>query len=161
MSDEPFVGEPAASDESSAYDKAKWHYDGDYPRWTPKRRAFVHTGLFLAWLADRGMVSDLLAAESAQQVAAVRSRRGRPSDLYARWDGVLAPEMLNDEGNAFARDYYERFLDDYISAFPEAGPYKVRGSWADYERLAPLLDERLAEWRSRGGTPPLADRAGQ
>lgn len=144
--------ESAGVGQDVAYDKAKWHYGGDFPRWTPKRRAFVHTGFFLVWLVDRRMVSDLLATESAKRVAAIRARRGRPSDLYVEWDGVLASEMLNDLGNAFARDYYElRFLEDYASVFADAAPYGVRGSWQEYERLAPLLDERFDEWRSEHG----------
>lgn len=146
MTHEGSAPEPVGT---GAYDKAKWHYEGDFPRWTRKRRAFVHTGLFLAWLVDRGMASELLATESAACVAAIRDRRGRPDDLYVEWDGVLATEMLNAEANDFARDYYEQsFLEDYASVFVEAGPYGVRGSWGDYDRLARLLDERLAAWRS-------------
>lgn len=109
----------------------------------------MHTGLFLAWLADRGMVSDLLATESAQRVAAIRDRRGRPADLYAEWDGVLAAEMLNDEANAFTRNYYERFLDDYAGAFPEAG------SWV----LGRLRASRASPGRAPCGLALRARRA--
>lgn len=146
MTDEGPASDSAGHD---AYDKAKWHYEGDFPRWTRKRRAFVHAGLFLAWLVDRGMASELLSTESAARVAAIRDRRGRPDDLYAEWDGVLASDMLDAEANDFACDYYEQsFLEDYASVFVDAGPYGVRGSWRDYDRLTPLLDERLAAWRS-------------
>ncbi|MFS0704709.1 hypothetical protein AB6N23_09330 [Cellulomonas sp. 179-A 9B4 NHS] len=151
-SDGPSPEESAGVGQHVAYDKAKWHYGGDFPRWTPRRRAYVHTGFFLVWLVEHGMVSDLVATESARRVAAIRARRGRPSDLYVEWDGVLASEMLNDLGNAFARDYYEqRFLEDYAGVFPDAGPYGVRGSWQEYERLAPLLHERFDAWRSSTG----------
>jgi len=30
------------------YDKAKWHYEGDYPKGLQRKQAFVYTGLFLA-----------------------------------------------------------------------------------------------------------------
>ncbi|WP_315094714.1 hypothetical protein [uncultured Cellulomonas sp.] len=137
------------SGEPVAYDKAKWHYDGDFPRWTRKRQAFVHTGLFLAWLADRGMVAAELLTESARTIAAIRDRRGRPDDLYAEWDGVLMSTMLTEEANAFAGAYYEQlYLEDYDRVFPEAGPYAVRGTWQSYDRIAPVLDERLDAWRS-------------
>ena len=122
----------------------------------------MHTGFFLAWLVDRDMVSGLIADESADLISALRSRRGRPGDLYAKWDGVLVPEMLNDEGNAFARAYYEqRFFDDYASLFPEADAYKVRGTWKNYDRLAPLLDVRLAEWRAGIGRTPEGEASGE
>lgn len=149
MSGDGTEPDEAAPEQMAAYDKAKWHYDGNFPRWRRKRQAFVHTGFFLAWLADRSLVSDLIASESADRIAALRDRRGQPGDLYAEWDGVLVPEMLNEEANAFARAYYEqRFFDDYESVFPEGNNYKVRGSWQNYDRLAPLLDVRLADWRS-------------
>ncbi|MBN8465403.1 hypothetical protein JYJ95_02695 [Corallococcus exiguus] len=32
-----------------AYDKAKWHYEGEYPTGLSKQQAFVHTGMFIAW----------------------------------------------------------------------------------------------------------------
>jgi len=33
--------------EAIVYDKAKWHYGGDYPKDLPIEQAFVHTGMFL------------------------------------------------------------------------------------------------------------------
>ena len=35
------------------YDKAKYHYSGDYPPDLPDEQAFVHTGFYLAWIIDR------------------------------------------------------------------------------------------------------------
>ena len=92
----------------------------------------------------------------ADHVAAIRDRRGRPGTLYAAWDGVLVSQMLNDEANAFTRDCYARFLQDDDALFSEAGPYGVRGSWQDCDRIAPVLDERLAQWRAHpvGGAEP-------
>lgn len=34
------------------YDKAKYHYGGDYPEGLPEEQAFVHTGMFLGWVID-------------------------------------------------------------------------------------------------------------
>ncbi|KQY42844.1 hypothetical protein [Cellulomonas sp. Root137] len=149
------------SENPVAYDKAKWHYDGDFPRWTRKRQAFVHTGFFLAWIADRNMVGDMLVTESPRNIAALRNRRGRPDDLYAEWDGVLMSSMLNAEANAFAGAYYERlYLEDCERVFPDAGPYQVRGTWQNYDRIAPVLDERLEAWRAGAGHWPEGGHEG-
>jgi hypothetical protein len=43
------------NDDIIVYDKAKWHYEGDYPKDLPTENAFTHTGMFLAWLADTGL----------------------------------------------------------------------------------------------------------
>ncbi|NTW40222.1 MAG: hypothetical protein HGA44_10115 [Cellulomonadaceae bacterium] len=131
------------------FDKAKWHYDGNFPRWTRKRQAFVHTGFYLAWLADRGMVGEQLLTENHRTIAAIRDRRGRPDDLYAAWHGVLVSSMLSPQANAFTGVYYEQlYPEDYDRVFPEAGPYQVRGTWQNYDRIARVLDERFDEWRA-------------
>ena len=40
------------------YDKAKYHYEGDFPQELPMEQAFVHTGMFLSWIIDNNLFSD-------------------------------------------------------------------------------------------------------
>src|SRR4051794_15432306 len=46
------------------YDKAKYHYDGDFPKGLPRKQAFVHTGMFIGWLIDHGMIADEFLQET-------------------------------------------------------------------------------------------------
>ncbi len=137
-----------------AYDKAKWHYDGDFPADLPPRQGFVHTGLYLAWLAERGLISDWLLSEGANEVAATIERIESPIFLYERWDGCLIDDMLSDEGNAFSQAYFAfatgEFLKDYNETFSDCGPspYHAPPTWESYDRLKPVLDRRLREWRA-------------
>ena len=43
------------------------------------------------------------------------------TQVYMFWDGVLSDDMLNDEGNQFAIDYFDfekgLYLDDYDDVF--------------------------------------------
>jgi hypothetical protein len=43
------------------FDKAKWHYQGDFPADLEPDQAFVHTGLFLGWVIDAGLYGDEFA----------------------------------------------------------------------------------------------------
>jgi hypothetical protein len=60
---------------------------------------------------------------------------------------------LNEEGNAFAREYYEasgRYFDDYNAVVANGLPscYHVEDSWTVYDRIAEIIDRRYAEWKA-------------
>ena len=40
------------------YDKAEYHYDGEFPADLPIEQAFVHTGMFLGWIVYHHLYSD-------------------------------------------------------------------------------------------------------
>ncbi len=150
------------------YDKAKWHYDGDYPDGLPQSQAFVHIGMFLAWLIQHDMYSDELCDDFGEEIAALKSGRITGARLLERADGVFSDDMLNDEGNAFTRYYYglpggpAPYLPDYEATFASSTPtlYHVDDTWDNYGRIAAVLDRRYQEWVSAGrphartGPPP-------
>ena len=83
--------------------------------------------------------------------------------LFRSCDGKFWEEDLSDAGNAFAAWYYSgeggrgygKFIDDYESALASDLPtvYDVSDTWANYDALAPIINQRFAEWKSRtGGT---------
>jgi hypothetical protein len=41
------------------YDKAKYHYEGDFPQELPMEQAFVHTGMFLGWVIDNNLFKEI------------------------------------------------------------------------------------------------------
>ncbi|MVN87280.1 hypothetical protein GO986_10905 [Deinococcus sp. HMF7620] len=131
------------------YDKAKWHYDGDFPPELPPSQGFVHTGMFISWLAGRNLLADGLAAE------AIRTRQQTGAQVFEAWGGVLTSEMLTAEGNAFARHYYAsetgggEYLNDYFNLFDDLPSfYHVPDTWDNAARVAGLIDERYAEWQA-------------
>ena len=84
------------------YDKAKYHYDGDFPTDLPYEQAFVHTGMFLGWLIDRGLVSGEFMEDTSELIEGFRARDVTGPEIYESWDGALVDDMLSAEGNAFA-----------------------------------------------------------
>ena len=137
-----------------AYDKAKWHSEGDFPKDAPRENGGTHIGIFLAWVILHDMISDELLAEAAGDLAAVRERRmtGR-AFLFRHLDGVLSEEDLNEQGNSFAKHYYKKYMGDFDRAvrkqFPTA--YHIGDLWKNYEAIWKIIDKRYSEWKSAAG----------
>jgi hypothetical protein len=135
-----------------AYDRADWHSGGEFPDDVPDENGGTHIGMFLAWAILRGLEGDFHREQSADDLAAVRSRTmtGREF-LFQDCDGKFWAEDLSAEGNAFAQAYYEpnTYFDDYHEILAADLPtmYHVADSWAAFDKLAPRLDRRYEEWK--------------
>ena len=83
-----------------------------------------------------------------------------PGALFRQFcDWKFTDEDLNDEGNAFAAEYYGSseglnaapggYLSDYDEVFEGyPSPYHIPDTWESLDRLSPVLSRRLNEWRS-------------
>lgn len=134
-----------------AYDKAKWHSEGDFPKGAPPENGGTHIGMFLGWAIHHGMASEELIADAGDAVLAVKERRmtGR-AFLFRHLDGVLGEEDLNEQGNSFASHYYKKYMGDYDRLVRRKLPtaYHVGDTWANYDAVAKMIDKRYGEWTS-------------
>ncbi|WP_374605040.1 hypothetical protein [Arenimonas sp.] len=141
-----------------AYDKAEWHYDGDFPAGLPPENGGTHIGMFLAWAIHRGHVSEMLASTAPAELQAVRDRRmtGR-TFLFDACDEKLPEEALSAEGNAFAAAYYERelYFGDYEQALCAGLPgfYHVADTWDNFEIVCRVIDQRFQRWQEQSRRP--------
>lgn len=141
--------------EPGVYDKAKYHYDDDFPSDLEVEQGFVHTGMFLGWLIDHGLYSDWFGKELSRYTSAFKAREMTGAKVFEACDGVLTADMLSEEGNAFARDYFDfergTYLRDYGEILGKGLPtvYHVADNWANYERLKKRIDKRYRKWRRK------------
>ena len=139
---------------SGKYDDAEWHYGGQYPDDVPVSHGFTHIGFFLAWAAERDLLSEYMHQETGDVVASIRRRDVEPVRLLEVWDGILVDDMLSDEANDFTRQYYSMEMSertyniDYANVFGDENIYRVEPSWDNYDKLKPVLDDRFNEWRA-------------
>ena len=142
-----------------AYDRADWHYGGDYPEGLPPENGGTHIGMFLAWAIMNGLEGEFHRQESPASVAAVRARQmtGRQF-LFKECDEKFWDEDLSDEGNAFAKYYYDgtegnasRYFEDYEAALVGDLPtlYHVEDNWQNYDKIAAVISRRFEEWKRR------------
>ena len=138
------------------YDDASWHTENDdYPEDLDEQAAGTHIGLYLAWAAEAGLLSDMHREDNSESVRDLLERDITGRDfLFDVCDGKLTEEDLNKEGNQFSRAYYDKhYMDDYMDVLgdEDEGPYGVEDNWDNYDALKEILDERFDEWRRRKG----------
>lgn len=139
-----------------AYDRADWHYGGEFPKELAPENGGTHIGMFLAWAILHGLEGEFHQEESAEALAAVRARQmtGREF-LTTQCDEKLWEEDLNEEGNAFANAYYSTkaqvtYFDDYDRALGAGLPsmYHVEDTWENFDRVAAVITQRYEEWKT-------------
>jgi len=150
------------------YDDASWHYEGDYPADLPDENAATHIGMFVAWCIASDLMSDEAKEDFAEDMAAVKARQMTGRDyLITNCDEKFYSGDLSEQGNQFAKDYYDgekskfvkkyaEYMQDYCDIFNEkaekagfeyASVYHVENSWENYELVAKMLDGRFAQWK--------------
>ncbi len=139
--------------EPIVYDKAKYHYDGEFPADLDIEQGFVHTGMFLGWIIDHDLFSDWFGPEMSGYVRAFKNREMTGAKVFEACDGVLVDDMLTDEGNQFAQYYFDfeggKYLSDYQELLGKRLPtmYHVADTWPNYEKLKERIDKRYGEWK--------------
>lgn len=138
------------------YDDASWHSGGEYPEDLPESAAATHIGMFFAWCYFKGLVDEQGHLEL--DLKKLKSRKMPPGQWAMKFiDGAITNELLNDEGIAFARNYYSSNsslesdyygdLDSYASSIltDEQTIYHLPDNWESYDGLSQILDQRLKE----------------
>ena|SRR5438477_1366802 len=139
-------------------DRADWHYGGNYPAGLPPENAGTHIGMYLAWIVHRNLGSKELSQLSGDTYSWVLSREVTGRDLlFTKLDEKFFYQLLSPEGEAFTRSYYESngYANDYDRVLGADLPslYHVKDTWENFDKLAPVLDERLAAWRALNKAP--------
>ena len=150
------------------YDDASWHSGADFPAGLRPEAAATHTGIYLAWALIADLGGDHHVVDSPEEFERLHARKLTPGQYFLTvCDGKLTDDDLNPEGNAFTQAYYQQegagFIADYQEYLAKGLPseYHVADSWANFDKLRPVLDRRLANWRRGRIAPPEAPPAVQ
>lgn len=130
---------------------------------TPQEAGSTHIGIFFAWALLKG-----LGAARHHNFDFGRLQRREftgPAFLRRYCDGkLLDAEDLAPVGAAFAASYYPGYMLDYLRVFgidANSAPdvlARVPDTWASFDRVSAMLDERLAGWLRTAGAsfaPPV------
>lgn len=135
------------------FDDASHHYGGNWPQGLPHSQAYVHTGLFLAWLVGAGLCSKRFSEDHRADLEIFRSGGISGPALFERIGGILTSDMLSEDGAAFASEYFDleqgAYLDDYghLLADRQASAYHVPDTAESARRIAERVDQRYAQWK--------------
>jgi hypothetical protein len=139
-------------------DQAEWHYGGDFPGDLPSENGGTHIGMYLAWITHRDLGSAVLRKYCRDSLPLLRQRKitGRKL-LFTELDERFVGSLLTKVAKDFTRDYYETncSIDDYEEVLGGGLPtlYHVEDSWDNYDKLAPIIDQRFSRWQ-HGELPP-------
>jgi hypothetical protein len=146
-----------------SYDRADHDYSTEQEP-LPKGHAANHIGMFLAWAVCNGLENEFHRQHSSELLARLRQREITGRQFFeAACNERFSEKDLNPEGNAFAEHYYaneagERgaYFADYKRVLVAGLPsfWHVADTWANYDKLAVVLDRRFADWRQ----PPPSKR---
>ncbi len=136
------------------FDKAAYHLDSAREHGLPDAQAFVHAGLFFAWVVRAGLHAPWLEQRTPEAFAALREGRLTGAGLLAAWDGAILDDMFSDEGLAFATEYLDprsgSYLSDYLQTMAAGLPseYHVPDTAESAARVAAFVEERYRAWRA-------------
>lgn len=134
-----------------SYDQGYWHTDRCAEKNLDEQYAGTHIAVYLKWCLEKGFLSEELLVSDADALAAVRDGRMSISEYFeTHLDWKFGEWNLNEDGNAFTKAYYDRYLDEVSVEVPEAvlGPE----SDVDFQKLFALLDDRLSQSHEFGAT---------
>ena len=136
------------------YDDVEWHRGEDFPAELPPDAAATHAGMFLAWALLSGLGGEHHVIDCAEDLERLRARKLTPGQYFlAVCGGRLTNEDFSAEGNAFAKAHYQAEGATYFSDYKEylakglPSEYHVEDGWPGFDKLTPVLDRRLANWR--------------
>lgn len=153
---------PTFENTTDVYDKAKWHYDGEFPNDLDKFQGFVHTGMFLGWLADNDLMSDQFKSDFENEIQEFKNQKLTGSQIFATCcDGVLMLDDVSELGNRFALHYFDfdqgQYLADYEATLSANLPtmYHVADTWDNYKKLKAVLAKRFTDWKNQNNERPF------
>ena len=109
--------------------------------------------MYLAWIVHRDLGSEELMRLAGDTYTWVLNREVTGRDLlFTRLDEKFFDSLLSPEGRAFTKSYYETngYANDYDRVLGGDLPtlYHVADTWKNFDKLVPVLDDRLAAWRA-------------
>ncbi|MCW3122182.1 MAG: hypothetical protein JWQ38_1674 [Flavipsychrobacter sp.] len=144
--------------EDIIFDKAEWHFDGDFPKGLDKYQGYVHTGLYLGWIMDNDMVNEAFKNKYKTELALFLDRKLSPVKFYHdSFNGVFSAEYLSNEGLEFTKEYFDldtgEYLDDYDDLFCDDLPssYHVKDNWDNFEAISKVISEKYSGFKKKTG----------
>jgi len=136
----------------TVYDKAKWHFGGDYPPGLDNTYAYTHGGYFFGWIVDHDLVDPEFLEDFSDEIDRFRARDISARELFIATDGALVSDMLNETGNAFASAYFDFTNGQYLTDYDELlcggleTMYHVEDTAENYAIMSARISKRFNEW---------------
>jgi hypothetical protein len=142
--------------EFEVFDKAKWHYESDFPQELNSINAYTHTGFYLGWLIINNLISDEFKTEHFQEVTDYLDKKVDSIAIYLnQLDGVFTSNEVNELGYKFTNHYFDfkngQYLHDYENNLCSNLPsiYHVKNNCENFQIVCDFLDFRFKEFKTK------------
>ncbi len=140
-------------EKTEIFDKAKWHLNSDFPEGLDSYQAYVHTGMFLAWLINNKLISTKFSEENKEGIRKFLRREKTGTQIYIDFlDGVFTSNELNDKAVKFTKYYFDfdngSYIDDYDECFTSKldSIFHAKDTWENFDKISSIIDVRFNEW---------------
>ena len=138
-------------DKALIIDDAKKHITVDLPDDVHLDQVYLHIGIFLGWIIDRELFSDMFEEECETQIYRFKTRDTSCVILGELWDGLIFDgQFTKPEGHEFTDYYYKSgmYLMDFkkVLAVDLPSIFYVEDTWENYQLMKAKIDERFEEW---------------
>lgn len=140
--------------EPVTFDKAKWHFTGDFPTDLDQTQAYVHTGFYIGWLIKNNLISEEFRSECSDDINKFLSGKISSTEIYInQLDGVFSNNEVNEIGAEFTKDYFDfdngKYLHDYEQILASSVPtiYHVKDTNENFLKISEVIDKRFRDWR--------------
>jgi hypothetical protein len=139
-----------------AFDRADWHYGGDFPKDLEPENGGTHIGFFLSWIILNDLVGELHRKESIDSLNKLKAREITGRDfLFAECDEKFTDEDVNEIGLNFTKFYYDdektaQYLNDLSKTFENyPSIYHVEDTWENYAKISTKIDDAFKKWKDK------------
>lgn len=139
--------------EPITFDKAKWHFNGDFPSELDEWQAYLHTGFYIGWLLRKGLMNDDFISGNRKYIEKFLDDTISPVSIYSEiMDGVFTSENLTVQGIVFTNFYFDfgsgRYLADYESTLARELPtlYHVEDTKANFDKICAVIEDIYNDW---------------
>ncbi|WP_043648118.1 DUF7832 domain-containing protein [Chitinilyticum litopenaei] len=135
------------------YDKAKYHCEEVESLGLPGEHAYHHTTFFLSWLIKNELMSASFCSDVEKDLTEYREGKASINQIYGWWDACLISDMLNMQGNAFAKAYFDfskgEYLDDYHQYLQKELPseFHVEYTLENETIIHRVISDRFSAWK--------------
>lgn len=149
------IKEKPIVDEEIIFDKAKWHFNNDFPKDLDDFHAYIHTGFFIGWLINKNLISEACKQENKNGIDAFLNGKITGSQFYKQYlDGVFTSNDVSALGLKFVRNYFDFengfYLRDYEKALASELPsiYHVDDIKECEMIISEVITKRFEEYNS-------------
>ncbi len=137
-----------------------WHYRDNYTEGLDKVHAATHIGIFIAWIIENNLESEVLRKNSYNDIHNLRARKITGREFFLNnCNKIFQDKFIDKKALEFTLGYYLSSREDYcqyIADYNEVfkndninSSYEVKDIWENYYRVFSIIDKRYNDWKIR------------